>query len=690
MFNSILSRPFCFLLILFFIVLNYAPVFGQLSIMSDRIDSLQVLIDQSEGKKKLSLEIDLANMMGLIDSIESFNKLKKVFHASKEQGYPEIELKALLYLAHYYNGHGKLDEAINVTKRRISIAHQKGLSDIEANSHAFIFSFYLDQKEYDSAVAHLNKAEELFNSLGDYTGLGLVLDKKGMARMMQGDYQGANTDFLSAMEYLKKGDSTYLIGVVNYHLGYSYSFTGDYELALIYIHKALEEWNTLTNIGLAPKWNALEMLGNVYFNLKQYDKAMRYHRQALAVRKTAYEGVLADSVNLSYAYSYSNIADCYLELNQLDSALWYASNSLQIKLRPATVASTHDIANSFLNTSKILFRLNQPEEAIGNADSALRYYQLAGWKDGIAESKLLLGQQLDSQGKNRLAMENMQESMLIAREIKSKLLQKKIYFALANLYAKEHEYLKSNQALFQYCNLKDSLYNADMNQKMAEVEVKYEVHQKELENDYLRTQNSDQKKLQFYLYLIIALFLVLLPLLGIVSWLLKRNLKQKEATAASQRILNKLKEQQYEQEIEQKNLELSRLVNTIKNKNVMLDSVKEIMLKEIKDNCNAPVEIFQKTVKTIQSHIVSDQDWELIDKQIEELSSGFTTALLKKHPDLTTGDLKLCAFIRLNLTTREISSLLNITEESVHKHRYRLRKKLGLNGDKLEAYLSEF
>ena len=677
-------------MVLFAFILNSPSVYCQLSLINDGIDSLQDLIDQTEGKEKLSLEIDYANMLGSIDSIGSFNKLKEVLHTTEEQGYPEIELKALLYLAHYYNGHGKLDEAINVIKRRISIAHQKGLSDIEANSHAFIFRFYLDQKKYDSAIAHLNKAEELFNSLGDNTGLGQVMDKRGMVHMMQGDYQRANTDFLNALEYLIKGDSTYLIGVTNYHLGYSYSFTGDYELALIYIHKALEDWNKLTNIGLAPQWNALEMLGNVYFNLKQYGKAMHYHRQAFAVRRTAYEGVLADSINLSYAYSYSNIADCYLELNKLDSALWYASNALQIKLRPATVASTHDIANSFLNTSKILFRLNRTEEAIGNADSALRYYQLAGWKDGIAESKLLLAQQLGSQGKNSLAMDNLHESMLIAKEIKSKLLQKKIYFALANLYAKEHEYLKSNQALLEYSKLKDSIYNCDMNQKMAEVEIKYKVHQKELENKYLRTQNTDQKKLQFYLYLIIALFIVLLPLLGIVSWLLKRNLRQKEAAVESQRILNKLKEEQYVQEIEQKNLELSRLVKTIKNKNVMLDEVKEIMLKEIKDNCNAPVEIFQKTVKTIQSHIVSDQDWGLIDKQIEELSSGFTTALLKKHPDLTPGDLKLCAFIRLNLGTREIGSLLNIAVESVHKHRYRLRKKLGLNGERLDAYLSVF
>ncbi|PIQ35013.1 MAG: hypothetical protein COW63_02660 [Bacteroidetes bacterium CG18_big_fil_WC_8_21_14_2_50_41_14] len=666
------------------------PAFGQLKLINRGLDSIQKLIDKAEGSKKLSLEIDYANHLATKDSVKAFQLLKEVLQTSNQKGYAKVELKTLLYLAHYYNGHNKRDEAINVTKSRIKVAQNNRLHDDEAFSEIFIVSFFIRLHQYDSALYHMDKAEQLYQKLEDNTGLGIVWDKRGLVYVMQGRYQQANEYYFKALDYLEKGDSMYMIGVTNYHLGYSYSFTGDYQLALIYMHRTIELWDKLTNVGPAPTWNTREMLGNIYFNLKQYNKALSYHRQALTIRKKAYDGILADSINLSFAYSYSNIADCYMELNRLDSALWFAENSLQIKLRPATMASHHDIANSFLNTSKILFRLKRTQEAIVNADSALHFYQASGWKDGTAGSKLLLAQQLLSQGKNKPAMQNLQDALHIAREIKAKPLQKNIFFELAGLYAREHDYLKSNEALMEYSQLKDSLFNTDMNQKIAEVEIKYEVNKKELENDFLRTQFASQKKQQFYLYLIIGLFLLLLPLLGIMAWLLKRNLRHKEAVVVSQRMLSELKETQYKQEIEQKNMELYRLVNSIKNKNGMLDEVKEIMMQEIKANCNAPVEIFQKTVKTIQSHIVSDQDWELMDKQIEELSSGFTSALLKKHPALSPGDLKLCAFIRLNLSVREISSLLNITEESVHKHRYRLRKKLGLNGDSLEVYLNGY
>lgn len=63
----------------------------------------------------------------------------------------------------------------------------------------------------------------------------------------------------------------------------------------------------------------------------------------------------------------------------------------------------------------------------------------------------------------------------------------------------------------------------------------------------------------------------------------------------------------------------------------------------------------------------------------EKLYPSFKESLCKMAPNLTANELKLCAFLRLNLSGKEISRLLNITPESVHKARYRLRKKLGLS-----------
>jgi len=62
----------------------------------------------------------------------------------------------------------------------------------------------------------------------------------------------------------------------------------------------------------------------------------------------------------------------------------------------------------------------------------------------------------------------------------------------------------------------------------------------------------------------------------------------------------------------------------------------------------------------------------------EKVYPNFTTSLHKINPNITANELKLCALLRLNLSAKEVSKILNITPESVNKARYRLRKKIGL------------
>jgi DNA-binding CsgD family transcriptional regulator len=71
-------------------------------------------------------------------------------------------------------------------------------------------------------------------------------------------------------------------------------------------------------------------------------------------------------------------------------------------------------------------------------------------------------------------------------------------------------------------------------------------------------------------------------------------------------------------------------------------------------------------------------NFESFFSNFEKLYPDFKTSLNKITSNLTANELKLCAFLRLNLSSKEISMLLNITPESVHKARYRLRKKLAL------------
>ena len=91
--------------------------------------------------------------------------------------------------------------------------------------------------------------------------------------------------------------------------------------------------------------------------------------------------------------------------------------------------------------------------------------------------------------------------------------------------------------------------------------------------------------------------------------------------------------------------------------------------------------------RKIDQDLNPKEDWEKFERYFDEVQGDFISRLKEKHPQLSPKDLKLCAYLRMNLSSKEIASLLNITPRGVEIHRYRLRKKLNLSR---ETNLVEF
>jgi len=98
-------------------------------------------------------------------------------------------------------------------------------------------------------------------------------------------------------------------------------------------------------------------------------------------------------------------------------------------------------------------------------------------------------------------------------------------------------------------------------------------------------------------------------------------------------------------------------------------------------------EELRKISKLIDDAHNDDRDWDVFEKSFNESHGNFFKKLKADYPTLVPNDLKLCAYLRLNMSSKEIASLLNITTRGVEIRRYRLRKKLNLPTDK---NLSEF
>jgi len=140
------------------------------------------------------------------------------------------------------------------------------------------------------------------------------------------------------------------------------------------------------------------------------------------------------------------------------------------------------------------------------------------------------------------------------------------------------------------------------------------------------------------------------------------------------------------QEINTKRKELANTTYLAAKRNSSLIDIKN-ELEEVKSSGINP-----KKVSTIQSkinHIIDTKDnWKIFETTFKEINDDFFQKLLADHPNLSSKDLKLCAYLKMNLTTKEIAPLMAISVRGVEIHRYRLRKKLDINsGKNLSKYL---
>lgn len=176
----------------------------------------------------------------------------------------------------------------------------------------------------------------------------------------------------------------------------------------------------------------------------------------------------------------------------------------------------------------------------------------------------------------------------------------------------------------------------------------------------------------------------------------KRLLEQQQEAIARKNELNEqqlilLKNKQLEKELAIKNRELANAATNIIYKNEMLNNLHD-QLKELKDpeGNKLSSEELRKINKLIDDAHNDNRDWDIFEKSFNEAHGNFFKKIKAEYPELVPNDLKLCAYLRLNMSSKEIAALLNISTRGVEIRRYRLRKKLGIPTEKnLTEFLLE-
>jgi DNA-binding NarL/FixJ family response regulator len=169
----------------------------------------------------------------------------------------------------------------------------------------------------------------------------------------------------------------------------------------------------------------------------------------------------------------------------------------------------------------------------------------------------------------------------------------------------------------------------------------------------------------------------------------EKNLRLQERIRAEQRV-NQLMKQKHQMEMDLINRELATSSIFISQKNKIIGLIRKDINRLLKGEKSVNKADIAKVLKTIDENVKFDNDWYRIKAHFEKIYPGFFDRLRKKFPQLTPNDHKLCALLRMNLNTKEISHILKITAPSTEISRIRLRKKLGLTKNvNLTQYICE-
>jgi len=497
-------------------------------------------------------------------------------------------------------------------------------------------------------------------------------------------------------------------------------------LALSYLEDAMYEYDLLRNEGIAiskskplrQPWLILN-IGNIYFKQGEYDKALERYKLGM-INFTKIDSLIPKIRGLSTTYN--NIALVQVELENYNLALENIIKAFNLRVKHNF--NPIDIAHSFKSFSELYFKWNMQKKGnlylaktdsvnrlIQNQKSTSKYKDFEDLTFKLSENYVgncyeYKGTYLFKQKRYIQALEAFNTASSYYGEFtfqKVSLMNKKanVYYMLSefgnclkvidesillskeqNLQNEEEIALELKFKVLNKLGLSSDLeitvdeilqnndyrYSVQIEQMLSGLESKNEIKIKKREIEEQKQKNSR----------IVFISIIVILILGFAAayFLSRKVYLDKQMIIANQNQKIALSD------LEHKKRELASISTNIVQENEQISNIlKDLkyytsLLKLDKDKS-----IFNPLIQSIKRILTEKRKEDLYTDQFNAAYPGYFEYLTRTYKDLTTSDLKLCTFLRMNLNTKEIADIMGLSFRSVESRRYRLRKKLQLSKD---------
>ena len=435
-------------------------------------------------------------------------------------------------------------------------------------------------------------------------------------------------------------------------LGYINVYWNDYEASLQHFLKAQQIAEEIKDE--KGKAGALLGLGRTYNMMKNSDKALEVLTLALRLCEDNQWKTEAAKMLLEIGNAYSNSEQYEKTLIQLEKAI-------QITREFHDTLTTIYILNNQGMAHLHLGKLSQAKQFL---EASLKLNEKRG--DAQAQSAALgnLGNVYIGMKEYGKAIDYIERSIAISEKQGFRVFTKDNYEILSRAYEMNQQYPEALRYYRRYSELGDSLFNEEKNKAIQAIEFRNSQQQKDQRISYLEIQNRNRSLLLKFTLLAISMSLVVLVLV-IVSFRLRIKLHRKERT-------------EMDETLSQKNRELVSMMLQSSQKEKLLEELQHNLGKLSTSKIHSLKILAEELNGKIKSMQEVDTDWQVLKTHFEEVHPNFFRTLHTRHPILSQNDLRICAYIRINLSSKDIARLVHISDRSVQTAKYRIKKKMQL------------
>ncbi len=550
--------------------------------------------------------------------------------------------------------------------------------------HKLIWSKWLNRNP-DTALILINEQYKLANSIGNEYYQGKALNSMGVAQKYKGELDSAVYFFEKAYQIrLKIDDKKGAANCIN-NIGVILGRQGQYPKAIEMYFKSLKLQEELGyNEGIG---NAYVNIGRIKYMLLDFEKANFYFdksieyfekenlqrriiyakhnkglilfeqnqfSEALDVFNDVKQFQIENSVLNELGRTYTVLSTCYLHMEELDSAFSYQEKAIALRLQ---TKSHRDLALNYANMVRLLNTKKMFSEA------------------------LVYGE----------------KGMLIADSTDYFFAKTKINQYLVNSYKGLSNYEKALETHEIYKIFSDSISYQESKKKIESQELTYEFEKRELElikeNEKQVALANQEKEQQILVSIIIsgALLLTLVLLILIYKKYLQSSIQKRkieeqntEIKESSERLLSE-QEKNYDLKLQQKQKDLETSVA----ENKMKLELKESLIKKLKELEEGDKKGLKSLILDMTQQVQREKKLDLMEENNDIVNSDFFNRI-SSLGNFSKTELEICSYIRLNLSTKEISEIRGGTEDSIRVTRSRIRKKLGLtSSEDMYAYINQ-